>query len=404
VIPVFDSFDYFADLLALLIVLVPAVVLVRANPLRLTVLIVAGSYLLFLIAPRLALFHLATWIVVAALQAVVAATGERKAGLPILWAALAITIAPLLAWKVWPIDFVIQFNLISNRLVSAPSRWLEAVDFNAEVIAPIGLSFAAFRAADLLIKSHLGLIERLPAGRVLAYGLFPPLLVVGPIASYDETAATLDHRVVLDPSRLVSGAGQILTGLVKVFVVAFLLDWSSDVFAVFEVNSTWRIWVALIAFGWFFYVNFAGYSDIAIGSGRVLGADLRPNFDRPYQQTNPTAFWNSWHISLTRFLRANVYTPLAAGRPRRQSLATMVTMLLIALWHGVTWATVVFGVYHGTSLIVHRQFERHRPPSSARAVRVVKMVAIFLWFTLSLPLLQLDLGSSIDFYARLVPG
>jgi alginate O-acetyltransferase complex protein AlgI len=255
-----------------------------------------------------------------------------------------------------------------------------------------------------LIKSHLGLIERLPAGRVLAYGLFPPLLVVGPIASYDETAATLDHRVPLDPSRLVSGAGQVLTGLVKVFLVAFLLDWSSDVFAVFEVNSTWRIWVALIAFGWFFYVNFAGYSDIAIGSGRVLGADLRPNFDRPYQQTNPTAFWNSWHISLTRFLRANVYTPLAAGRPRRQPLATMVTMLLIALWHGVTWATVVFGVYHGTSLIVHRQFERRRPPSSALAVRVAKMVAIFLWFTLSLPLLQLDLDSSIDFYARLVPG
>jgi hypothetical protein len=61
-------------------------------------------------------------------------------------------------------------------------------------------------------------------------------------------------------------------------------------------------------------------------------------------------------------------------------------------------------VYHATSLIVHRQFERHRPPSSARAVRVVKMVTIFLWFTLSLPLLQLDLGSSIDFYARLVPG
>ena len=117
VIPVFDSFDYFADLLALLVVVVPAVLLVRANPVRLTVLIVAGSYLLFLIAPRLALFHLVMWIVVAALQTVVAATGERGVGLPILWGALAITLAPMVAWKVWPIDFVIQFNLLSNRIV-----------------------------------------------------------------------------------------------------------------------------------------------------------------------------------------------------------------------------------------------------------------------------------------------
>jgi alginate O-acetyltransferase complex protein AlgI len=404
VIPVFDSFRYFADLLAVLVLLVPAVAVARANRLRLTVLIVAGGYLLFLIAPRLALFHLVMWMMVAALQVAVASTGERRIGLPILWAALAVTLAPMVAWKVWPIDFVIRFNMWSNDVVSRPSRWLEALDFNAEVIAPIGLSFAAFRAADLLIKSHLGLVERLPPGRVLAYGLFPPLLVVGPIASYDETAATLDRRVGLDPSRLVDGAGQIVTGLVKVFVIAFLLDWSSDVFGVFDANSAWRVWLALIAFGWFFYVNFAGYSDIAIGCGRLLGADLRPNFDRPYQQTDPTAFWNSWHISLTRFLRANVYTPLAAGRPGRQPLATMVTMMLIALWHGVSWATVVFGLYHGLSLVAHRQLERRRTASTALPARIAKSVLIFFWFTLSLPLLHLDLGGSADFYAKLVPG
>jgi alginate O-acetyltransferase complex protein AlgI len=404
VIPVFDSFDYFADLLPLLIVLVPAVTLVRANPLRVGLLTVAGSYLLFLIAPRLALFHLVLWALVAGLQQLVATTGERRSGLAFLFASLAITLAPMVAWKVWPIDFVIEFNLVSHRIVSAPSNWLEAVDFNAEVIAPIGLSFAAFRAADLLIKSHLGLVERLPLGRVLAFGLFPPLLVVGPIASYDECAKTLDHRVPLDQRRLVHGASQILTGLFKVFVIAFLLDWSADLFGVFEANSTWRIWVALIAFGWFFYVNFAGYSDIAIGSGRLLGADLRPNFDRPYQQTNPTAFWNSWHISLTRFLRANVYTPLVAGRPHRQLPATMLTMLLIALWHGVTWATVAFGLYHGASLVAHRQLERRRPASQGLVLRATKSVLVFFWFALSLPLLHLDLGDAADFYARLVPG
>lgn len=400
-IPVFDSFDYFAGLLPLLVLLVPAVALLRANRLKVAVLVLAGSYLLFLIAPRLALFHLALWLVVAVLQRVVAATGERRGGLAVLLASLAITLAPMVAWKVWPIRFVIEFNLWGNRAVSAVSTWLEAVDFNAEVIAPIGLSFAAFRAADLLIKSNLGLVDRQPVGRVLAYGLFPPLLVVGPIASYDETAPTLVGDRRLDPERARDGAAQILTGFVKVFVFAFLLDWSADLFGVFAANATWRIWMALIAFGWFFYVNFAGYSDIAIGSARLLGADLRPNFDRPYQQTNPTAFWNSWHMSLTRFLRTNVFTPIAAGRPQRQHLATFVTMMLIALWHGVTWATVVFGVYHAISLIAHREVERRRRATTTSLARL-KPVLVFLWFTLSLPLLHLDLGDAGDFYLALV--
>ncbi len=208
-------------------------------------------------------------------------------------------------------------------------------------------------------------MERLHPGRVLAYGLFPPLFVVGPIASYDETAKTLDHRVPVDQQRAVSGVSAILTGLFKVFVIAFLLDWSADVFAVFADNPPWRIWVALIAFGWFFYANFAGYSDIAIGSSTLLGGDMRPNFDRPYQQTDPSAFWNSWHISLTRFMRTNVFTPIAAGHPERQYLATFVTMMLIALWHGVSWATFVFGLYHAASLIGHRMLEARRPPSTA---------------------------------------
>ena len=79
-------------------------------------------------------------------------------------------------------------------------------------------------------------------------------------------------------------------------------------------------------------------------------------------------------------------------------------MMLIALWHGVTWATVVFGLYHGLSLVGHRELERRRPASTAPTWRMAKSVLVFLWFTLSLPLLHLDLGDSIEFYARLVPG
>jgi D-alanyl-lipoteichoic acid acyltransferase DltB (MBOAT superfamily) len=170
----------------------------------------------------------------------------------------------------------------------------------------------------------------------------------------------------------------------------------------FPINPTWRIWAGLIAFAWYFYLNFAGYSDMAIGSGHLLGGDIRPNFNWPYARTNPSAFWNSWHISLTRFLRMNVFTPLVGRHPERQYAATMLIMLLIGLWHAATWASVVFGLYHGVSLVAHRVLERRRPPSDAMMWRVVKPVLVFGWFALSLPLLQMSLAGAIDFYAALI--
>ena len=401
-IPVFDSFDYFASLFPLLLVLVPLLLVVRASGARVALITLAGLYLLALIAPRLALFHLVFWLVVAALQPVVAATGERRSGLAVLAAALGVTLLPVVLWKVWPIDFVIEFNVITHDLVSWPSTWLEALDYTAPILAPIGLSFAAFRAADLLIRSHLGLIDRLPPGRVLATGLFPPLLVVGPIASYDETEETLTDRVPLGRERLLSGTSQILTGLFKVFVIAYLLDWSVEIFAFYADNAPWRLWAGLVAFTWFFYVNFAGYSDMAIGAGTLLGANLRPNFDRPYQQTTPAAFWNSWHISLTRFLRINVYTPLVAGHPERQYAGITITMLLIALWHGVSWATLVFGLYHAAFLVGHRVVSQRRPPSTSPILRYGKSVGIFAWFGASLPLLHLSLDEAFEFYRAML--
>lgn len=399
-IPPYDSFDWFASLLPLLIVLVPLLIVVRVGGWRRAIIALSGIYLLALIAPRLAIVHLAIWLVVAALVPLVGRTGERRSGPYVLTFALLMVLAPMIAWKMWPIDFIIQMNVWSNRpfrLVDLPA----AIDFTAPIIAPIGLSFSAFRAADLVVKSNLGLVTASP-GRVLAYGLFPSLLVVGPIASYDEVAATLDHPVPLTSDRAFDGLGLILSGLFKVFVLAYLLSWSADIFGAYEVNDTWRVWASLIAFAWFFYLNFAGYSDLAIGTGHLLGASLRPNFDWPYTKSNPSSFWNSWHISLTRFLRVNVFTPIVAGKPQRQFFATMVLMVSIGLWHAITWASLLFGIYHGVSLIAHRLAERRRPPSADPTWNVVKPVFVFLWYALSLPLLQLDVGDAVEFYGTLI--
>jgi len=400
VIPPYDSFDWFASLLPLLVVLAPLLLVVRVGGWRRAVFAIAGLYLLALIAPRLALVHLAIWLVVALLVPIVSKTGERRSGPYVLTAALAIVLAPMIAWKLWPIEFIIDMNVWANRpfrLVDLPA----AIEFTAPIIAPIGLSFSAFRAADLVVKSNLGLVNPSP-GRVLAYGLFPSLLVVGPIASYDEVAATLDRPVPLTTDRAFDGFSLIASGLFKVFVLSYLLSWSGDIFGTYDVNEIWRVWVSLIAFGWFFYLNFAGYSDLAIGTGHLLGANIKANFDWPYSKTNPSSFWNSWHISLTRFLRANVFTPIVAGKPQRQFFATMVLMVSIGLWHAITWASLVFGLYHGVSLIAHRVAERRRTPSPAVVWKFAKPVFVFFWYALSLPLLRLDLGDAVEFYGTLV--
>ncbi|MEJ7801269.1 MAG: MBOAT family O-acyltransferase [Ilumatobacter sp.] len=405
-IPVYDSFDWFSSLLPLLVVLVPMLLLIRVGGARRALLIVTGLYLLALVAPRLALFHLALWIVVAALQPIVSVTAERTHGLVrglwVLWVSLAVTLLPMLAWKLWPESFVVEMNVWTNAVFRDTSDLAEAIDFTAPIVAPIGLSFSSFRAADLLIKTNLGLVERLTPGRVLAYGVFPPLLVVGPIASYDEVAKTLERPIPMERDRALRGGTQILVGLFKVFVLAFLLSWSGDIFRLFADNAPWRVWVALVAFTWFFYVNFSGYSDMAIGTGRLLGGDLRPNFNSPYTTTTPAGFWNSWHISLTRFLRTNVFTAMVGRRAQRQYAATTVTMVLIGLWHSITWASLVFGLYHAVSLVGHRVVEKRRPASEHRAWRFLKPVMVFVWFALSLPLLQLDLGDAVAFYGSLV--
>ena len=89
----------------------------------------------------------------------------------------------------------------------------------------------------------------------------------------------------------------------------------------------------LFVFALYFFFNFSGFSDVAIGSARLYGFRLKPNFDNPYMKTNPQAFWNSWHMSLTRFAQRNVFVPLGGMRPQHQYRAIFATIMVIALWH-----------------------------------------------------------------------
>lgn len=398
----FDSFDYFADLLAIVVVVLPVFYALRRPRHRRVLLAVVGMYLLFVIAPRLALFYAGFWLGVLVLQRVLARWRHGAVSTPVLWLTVVVALTPMLVWKLWPAGFVIEFNLAFHGVLRDLAGPVGQVDAIRQIILPLGLSFATFRAIDLLVQTYLGAVDALPVDRLLFFGFFPPVQMIGPVIEYREVAATADTRHRLTPQDLFEGGLQIAVGLVKVFVLAWPLQTSIEVFASYDANPVYLIWLELFFFAWFFYLNFAGYSDLAIGISRLFGFELKPNFASPFTKTNPQDFWNSWHMSLTRFAQRNVFVPLGGMRRRSQYPAIVATIMVIALWHDLTLPLVIFGVYHAAGLIIHRYSASVRPPRPVSPFVNLKPVVLFTFVMLSLPLLVIDIGDVGGFYAALV--
>lgn len=240
-----------------------------------------------------------------------------------------------------------DFNERFHELVTWLNPWTGAIDRVRSLILPIGLSFATFRAIDQLIKVRLEIVEPLSPLRQFAFAFFPSVLVIGPVIEYTEIEEGLTRRTRWDPQDTLSGLLTIALGAVKVFGAAYLLRGSQGVFALeTRDGSPLEYWLELAMYAWYFFFNFSGFSDMAIGCARIFGYRLAPNFNNPYLKTNPQDFWNSWHMSLTRFAQRNVFVPMGGMRARTQYVAIAATMMVIALWHDVSVPLVIFGVYH----------------------------------------------------------
>lgn len=402
--PGFSAFDYFSDLFVLCVVLVPIFYALPWAWARRCLLTLTGAYLLFLIAPRLALFYVVFWFGIALAQRAVAWAGERKHGGYVLTVAILAALAPLLLWKFFPAGFTIWFNAGLDARLFQISSFLGSIDAIRAIIVPVGLSFASFRAIDLLVQSYIGTVPPKPVGDVLFFGFFPPVQIIGPVIEYAEIDAQSrkTERLKLDDYR--AAFTQVIIGAIKVFVLSVPLASSADMLVVYRSNHALTLWFELIVYAWFFYLNFSGYSDLAIGIARLFGFKLKPNFSRPYTRTNPVEFWNTWHMSLTRFARRNVFVPLGGMRRRSQYLAIFATMMVIALWHDISWPLVVFGLYHAAALMGNRRLTQVRPAATDPSVllKTGKAVLLFMFVAVSLPLLTLRFGEIGHFYGALV--
>ena len=240
----------------------------------------------------------------------------------------------------------------------------------ASNLAWLGFSFVAFRLIHTFRDRQTGLLPILSYKEYLTYVIFFPSYTAGPIDRAERFTAdfkALPELVGLDAGRFTSGFSRIIIGLFKKFVLADTLSRGLSLTAenAVQSESSFWLWVLLYGYGLRLFLDFAGYTDIAIGIGILFGVKLPENFDRPYLKSNITAFWQSWHITLGSWVRFYIFTPLSrwllrkTWRPSNPVIvltAQLSTMAVIGLWHGITWNFFIWGIWHGLGLFAHKMW------------------------------------------------
>ncbi|MHC4140714.1 MAG: MBOAT family O-acyltransferase [Planctomycetota bacterium] len=225
---------------------------------------------------------------------------------------------------------------------------------------PIGISFFTFQALSYIFDVARGeeKAQRNPLNVALYISLFPQL-IAGPIVRFRDVAGQiLRRRVTLD--LFADGVRRFIIGLGKKVLIANTLAVPADqIFALPESELTWSVaWIGVICYTLQIYFDFSGYSDMAIGLGRMLGFRFLENFNYPYIARSMTDFWRRWHISLSSWFRDYLYIPLGGNRrgPTRTFVNLFIVFFITGLWHGASWSFVVWGLYHGAFLVAERVF------------------------------------------------
>lgn len=239
------------------------------------------------------------------------------------------------------------------------------------IVLPVGISFYTFQSLGYVIDVYRGQVSPTRSlVQYLAYVSFFPQLVAGPIQRGHDLLPQLERTLTISKEMLAEGLWLILWGMFKKVVMADNLAPLVDMAFDNPAAKGPLILAGALAFAFQIYGDFSGYSDIARGLARLLGFELRQNFDLPYFASDVRDFWKRWHITLSTWLRDYLYISLGGNRkgPGRTYLNLMLTMLLGGLWHGAAWNFVLWGGWHGFGLVCHRYWEQHR--SGAKALPI----------------------------------
>src|SRR5690349_19457375 len=283
-----------------------------------------------------------------------------------------------------------------NQLLAA----VGATQFRVlHVVLPIGISFYTFHSLTYILDLYRG--HATPAKSFSGFSAFVALfpdLVAGPIIRYKTLAEQLRSRDHTAP-RFAWGVTIFIVGFAKKILLANPCGQVAD--AVFNAADPYAVdaWVGVLAYSFQIYFDFCGYSDMAVGLGRMLGFEFPRNFDAPYRSESITELWRRWHISLSSVLRDYLYFALGGNRKGegRTYFNLAVVMVLGGLWHGAKWTFVAWGAFHGLLLVLERW--RGKKSFYSTLPKVGRITITFLLMLFSWVLFRADnLTLAMDYF------
>ena len=261
----------------------------------------------------------------------------------------------LLAYFKYANFFVDNFNALLAAFGSSPAKW-------TKVVLPIGISFFTFQKMSYSIDVYRK--TSAPLKSIADYALFImlfPQLIAGPIVRYNEIADQItDRRANETIDNKILGFYRFVIGLSKKMLIANILaEYVDQVFAM-PANEigTATAWLGIVAYTFQIYFDFSGYSDMAIGIGRMIGFKFPENFNNPYISQSVSEFWKRWHMTLGSWMMDYLYIPLGGNRKgvRRTYLNLWIVFFLSGLWHGAAWNFVAWGAFHGLFIVMDKMF------------------------------------------------
>ncbi len=280
-----------------------------------------------------------------------------------------------------PSGGILAFGISLNLALLAVFKYLPEAAVNlpftslqrfAHLALPLGISFWTFQAMSYLFDIYRG--EELDPSffEFALYMAFFPVTISGPICRMPEMLPQFRSEEPTPWNNIARGFSRIATGVFMMQLAKLLgqgILGGDGIASGFDRVTHWSgidVWCLALGYGLQLFLDFAGYSHIAIGVAQVMGITAPENFARPFQSTNPSVFWTRWHMSLSFWIRDYVFLPLAMLRRDVwwRNLALVIAMLLFGLWHRASWLFLLWGCYHGVLLVAHRQVQQVQRRSS----------------------------------------
>lgn len=245
----------------------------------------------------------------------------------------------------------------TNFIINNINRVFTTNINNVNVELPIGISFYTFQILSYVIDVYRGKVKiQKSIIKLCTYVSLFPQLVAGPIVRYEDIENQLDNRKE-DFNKFIEGLKRFTYGLGKKVLIANNVALvANTIYTTNPTNGTILLWIGAISYTLQIYFDFSGYSDMAIGLGKMFGFEFMENFNYPYIANSITDFWRRWHISLSTWFKDYVYIPLGGNRVSKLKLVRNIFIVwgLTGLWHGANWNFILWGIYYATLLVIEK--------------------------------------------------